>query len=1113
MMNNNGCNHTPEGHEVKALYFTKAPGDKYLSVYAQYNGDPAWVPLHLTVPATPDLQQVRDRNRNIAIDSGSYEDAHLYLRSADGNNMTAAYFTNAAGGGIQVGNADNYAPLNLQPGGGTLTYGGAEVATQEWVRQHALAYKPDTVTDFNAITQSGIYTINGNLTSISNYPHIGNNNNSATSGYLVVYQSGGNSLQFFYPTYEAGTMNRGAGYWYRRTIADIWEYKDGILEINMRFNPVLANNLTVDGTYIISGNLAEINAGGYPDSGAAVGGIPLMVTVRKRWGNVSFNYTITQEAISMQESGSNFTRKWIRSLFNWNGAKVWDAWNEVGLLRDVYTKAQLNASGAGGNVHWDNVTNKPAIVNVETDPTVPAHVKTIGTSDISNWNGKENTANKSTNAALGTSNTLFPTQNAVKTYVDGAIATNNASYIPLTQKGAANGVATLGSNGKIPDAQMPAIAITNTSSVSSQAQMLALAAEVGDVAVRTDINKSFILQNAPASTLANWIELRSPTITNSDQVPEGSANLYFTNARSRAALGAAAPITYNSTTGAIGITQAATSANGYLSAADWNTFNGKEPAFAKNTAFNKNFGTAAGTVAEGNDSRINNGQTAFTWGNHAAAGYLSAIPGIGSVLNTYNYLAQDYRSSIMFNGGYDEPIGGNANMILFKVENGFSSGKTNGGIYWTKVHGGGGDIGNWNTSSYNSGAETSSIEGVTDSSSDTGIGMGLQFKVQDYYWHGIGKNNAFVAMKIRARGSIEIPAYGDGSTTRVLTAGPTGVMGVAAATDWLQSNPAAAQSANPWITGTYKGEGIAGADGSKLLSATGYWQLLNMSNGAHPLKTGGLTISDTYADSMPANGLSVKGDAWLRGNKTIVGRGIADNEEIAMVLGYTDFSGNYEKVKFISRRLDSAARQNLYICVNNGWSSSSATTADCRVFVDGTTGNVGIGTTDATEKLTVGGHTGVNGTLRVSSLSSTGVNMVVADAWGNLSIQALPGAGSWFAYNNYPAPYVTPSNTPSGTQGIDTAGGFSAKGIITSAGSYVVQDDDYTVLFNGDCTVDLPDPADWPGRILRLRAGPYTAYFNNYNVVNYGTTLSSFSKGLEIQSINGAWHLISASVA
>lgn len=36
-----------------------------------------------------------------------------------------------------------------------------------------------------------------------------------------------------------------------------------------------------------------------------------------------------------------------------------------------------------------------------------------------------------------------------------------------------------------------------------------------------------------------------------------------------------------------------------------------------------NFGTTAGTIAQGNDSRISNGQTAYGWGNHASAGYLT----------------------------------------------------------------------------------------------------------------------------------------------------------------------------------------------------------------------------------------------------------------------------------------------------------------------------------------------------------------------------------------------------------------------------------------------------------------------------------------------------------
>ena len=44
-----------------------------------------------------------------------------------------------------------------------------------------------------------------------------------------------------------------------------------------------------------------------------------------------------------------------------------------------------------------------------------------------------------------------------------------------------------------------------------------------------------------------------------------------------------------------------------------------------NLTFSVNFGTAANTVAAGNDTRIVNGQTAFGWGNHASQNYLKNI--------------------------------------------------------------------------------------------------------------------------------------------------------------------------------------------------------------------------------------------------------------------------------------------------------------------------------------------------------------------------------------------------------------------------------------------------------------------------------------------------------
>ena len=86
----------------------------------------------------------------------------------------------------------------------------------------------------------------------------------------------------------------------------------------------------------------------------------------------------------------------------------------------------------------------------------------------------------------------------------------NKDYVD-SKIGAANGIASLDAGGKVPASELPDIAISDTSVVVSEAAMLALTAEVGDIAVRTDVNKTFILKTAGASTLANWQELLTPT--------------------------------------------------------------------------------------------------------------------------------------------------------------------------------------------------------------------------------------------------------------------------------------------------------------------------------------------------------------------------------------------------------------------------------------------------------------------------------------------------------------------------------------------------------------------------------------------------------------------------
>jgi hypothetical protein len=103
--------------------------------------------------------------------------------------------------------------------------------------------------------------------------------------------------------------------------------------------------------------------------------------------------------------------------------------------------------------------------------------------------------------SLGTP--TLTTDAATKAYAD--------LMIPLTQKGVANGVAELDADGLVPVHHLPALSITTTQVVATQAAMLALTAQTGDVAVRTDVNKSFILTTTPATTLGNWQELLTPT--------------------------------------------------------------------------------------------------------------------------------------------------------------------------------------------------------------------------------------------------------------------------------------------------------------------------------------------------------------------------------------------------------------------------------------------------------------------------------------------------------------------------------------------------------------------------------------------------------------------------
>lgn len=97
-------------------------------------------------------------------------------------------------------------------------------------------------------------------------------------------------------------------------------------------------------------------------------------------------------------------------------------------------------------------------------------------------------------------------------------------YQLATEKGQPDGYAALDGAGLIPSANLPPLAISETFVVASEAEQLALDCQVGDVAIRSDLDQTFILGQSPASTLANWY-LLGGTVTGVSSVNGETGNV------------------------------------------------------------------------------------------------------------------------------------------------------------------------------------------------------------------------------------------------------------------------------------------------------------------------------------------------------------------------------------------------------------------------------------------------------------------------------------------------------------------------------------------------------------------------------------------------------------
>lgn len=95
---------------------------------------------------------------------------------------------------------------------------------------------------------------------------------------------------------------------------------------------------------------------------------------------------------------------------------------------------------------------------------------------------------------------------------DGAtVGGLDIAYLGTELKGATNGLAELDATGKIPQTQIPAIAVTDVYAVASEVDMINLTAQEGDIAIRTDVNKTFVHNGGTVGDATDWSEMLTPT--------------------------------------------------------------------------------------------------------------------------------------------------------------------------------------------------------------------------------------------------------------------------------------------------------------------------------------------------------------------------------------------------------------------------------------------------------------------------------------------------------------------------------------------------------------------------------------------------------------------------
>lgn len=199
-----------------------------------------------------------------------------------------------------------------------------------------------------------------------------------------------------------------------------------------------------------------------------------------------------------------------------------DLQDELALKADSSSLADVATSG-----DYTDLSNKPTIptshtelsdIGTNTHPQIDAHINNSAnphgvTATQVGLGNVDNTSDANKPISTATQTALDGKANSVHTHTAANITDFNTAVDARisTASGSANGIAPLDGDSKIPTSYLPAIAVSETFVVNSEAAQLALMAQEGDIAVRTDISKTFIQNGGSSGTMADWTEFLTPS--------------------------------------------------------------------------------------------------------------------------------------------------------------------------------------------------------------------------------------------------------------------------------------------------------------------------------------------------------------------------------------------------------------------------------------------------------------------------------------------------------------------------------------------------------------------------------------------------------------------------